>query len=788
MLALLLVLAGLGSHASPVPTTTPWPSIPDPSPYSTPRGSIYLCPVTINPGINDTLSTPLSQSQLPPLHLANVGDTLTLDYGKAVAGKPTFEITSIGSPYAQIEVKYTEAFQGLLTNQSDGPFAFSNGLANTFRVETFNITSSGRLTSYFIQGSQRWQSIKLIAGSDLRMATVGFEATTDTSPLDSKKGYFASSNGNYTDIWNLGPYTQQVDCFAPGSQTTTWDFDDEQGAYVRGQKPASSTTGVNFHNYTLAFETKIDHGGVGWRLDTEIDAIQATGPILLLTSDYPEGSFANPDFPPNTLVLGTGWSLQSQISLPGFTLDTFALPFNLSEQAWHTIETDSPGGGLYTVRVDGHSVASFNLTSYGKALPNPYIPGGYYKGFAFGPWRDQAAWYRKVTVTSGGSMLYSNPLTNATQVRSEYGINANDHYVCSDAGKRDRYSWVGDRIHSSRAIAVSTGQFEFVTGSADQAFEKQIASGQVPANSLLGPVDAQGVLVRTTNVDPLLIDYEFDFITLLRDFWMRSGDSQYIVDNWSRIKAVASFAVSRSLDDVTQLSFISGESGPAFGIGTTAAMIQGLDAASQLATVVGDDMAATFYAQQAESTRKAADALLWNATTQAYVDTINTGVFSMVGVARAALAGVGSPERTQASLATLGNLKVTAGYHNSSSDPSDTPIEIDPYYEGFLLEVFAQQNQTKLAQDLLDRTWLPMVRKDANYTGGYWEYVSADGTHPGLELFTAQTHFWGSYPTVFLTEYALGVRATSAGYADFVFAPLSGFDVEWNVGRVRESR
>ena len=90
----------------------------------------------------------------------------------------------------------------------------------------------------------------------------------------------------------------------------------------------------------------IDFGGVGWRVDTEIDAIQATGPIcelpnpprtyfriltfsrVVLTSEYPAGSFANIDrelLPPNTLVLGRGWSLQNQTSLPGFVLDKFPL-------------------------------------------------------------------------------------------------------------------------------------------------------------------------------------------------------------------------------------------------------------------------------------------------------------------------------------------------------------------------------------------------------------------------------------------------------------------------------
>lgn len=91
-------------------------------------------------------------------------------------------------------------------------------------------------------------------------------------------GYFASSNSTYTDIWALGPRTQQLCCFPPESQTSTWDIT-ANGAYIRGQKPASSARVVNLVNYTLSFETMIDYGGTGWRVDTEIDAIQATGPI-----------------------------------------------------------------------------------------------------------------------------------------------------------------------------------------------------------------------------------------------------------------------------------------------------------------------------------------------------------------------------------------------------------------------------------------------------------------------------------------------------------------------------
>ena len=61
---------------------------------------------------------------------------------------------------------------------------------------------------------------------------------------------------------------------------------------------------------------------------------------------------------------------------------------------------------------------------------------------------------------------------------------------------------------------------------------------------------------------------------------------------------------------------------------------------------------------------------------------------------------------------------------------------------------------------------------------------SPDGSYPGLDLFTGQSHYWGAYSTAFLTEYALGVRPISVGYSQFLFAPLPSFKVEWVQGRV----
>ncbi|RDW84250.1 hypothetical protein BP6252_01840 [Coleophoma cylindrospora] len=768
----------------------PWPSIPLQQPYSSPTGAAYLYPTSIANTLTDAY---INGSAGDPIVFTTVGQTYTLDYGRDVAGYPVFEVAVVEG-YAQIEVKYSEAYNGLLESQGDGPFAFANGLAGTFRVETFNLTHTGNVSSYFIQGSQRWQSITLIKGSYLKLSSVGFKSSVEQTPLDSWGGYFASSNTTYTDIWALGPYTQQLVCFAPGTQTSTWEIT-ENGAYIRGQKPATTAQVVNLKNYTLSFETMVEYGGTGWRVDTEIDAIQATGPIFVLTSEYPDGSFANIDqslVPPNTLVVGRGWSLQNQTSLPGYILDKFPVLFNVTEKVWHTIKTTSPGDNTYTVLLDDLEIAHFNISSYGVGDPNPYIPGGTYKSFAFGPWQDQAAYVRNANVVlSTGETVYSNPMTS-DDVLVEYGVQTNEMYTCSDSGKRDRFSWLGDRLISARAVMAGTGDARFVWGPAEEAFSRQVSSGQIPINTLFSPLDTKGTLIRTTNLDPLLVDYNFDFMQVIFNYWMSSGNNTFLQYYWPKMVSATSYAISRSLDLDTQLYGalsapqnvpLGSEKGQALGPASTISLILGLERMAIMASYLKDNGTANAYRKQAELSRIAIDTLLWNSTDRYYASSVGITGYDVMDIAQVLLGEVGTVERRAQFLEKLASLKVAAGYINGTRY-EDTPRVVNPYYMSFLLEGLAKFGETELAQDLLDRTWSPMVRKDRNYTGAYWEYVSIDGVYPGLDIFTGQSHFWGSYPTVFLTDYVLGIRALKPAFNEFLFAPLPGFRTEWVHGRV----
>jgi hypothetical protein len=86
-------------------------------------------------GLNNASYTPLVFgvgttpiiNGLQPFSSSNVtlnpsAPVLTLDYGAEVAGFPYFEVTSLGGPAAQIEIKYSEQFAGLNLSTGDGPW------------------------------------------------------------------------------------------------------------------------------------------------------------------------------------------------------------------------------------------------------------------------------------------------------------------------------------------------------------------------------------------------------------------------------------------------------------------------------------------------------------------------------------------------------------------------------------------------------------------------------------------------------------------------------------------
>ncbi|PYH94325.1 Six-hairpin glycosidase [Aspergillus ellipticus CBS 707.79] len=720
---------------------------------------------------------------------------VTLDYGTEVGGFPFFEVDTL-SNVVQIEAKYTEAESGLDAPFGDGPWTFSNGLSNTFRVETFNVTFTGQTESFFIQGGLRWQSLLLLTEGSVRICKAGIRSGNDRTAVDALPGYFESSNSLYNEIWALGPRTVQQACIAANSAPSTWEVT-EDGVYLRGQQPAQSVEGASFGNYTMSFHTQIVRGGTGWKVAAGVGGF---GPYFVLTSGYPSDStFVNTNrtiVPPNTLTVGYGWNLVNQTSLTTGKINHDDWPFTIKENQWYKISTSINATG-YSVEINGTEIfvplndlqiVSASIGSSGS------LTGG---TWGFGPYQDQIALVKDVEVyAENGTLLYQNPMTSDS-VLEEFGVLANTHSLCLDGAKRGRLVWSGDFIHTHRVIQASTARSDFLTGSLEYWIDRQASDSSI-YSGYFSMSPAMGQSAKYTDIyDSFgLLDYQLFFLDCFAGYYKHSGDEAFIAKYWTQIKKGVG-AVLPLIDEQSGLAvatngaFFSGSSN---GTAVSALLAYTLTQMAEIASAMDETDLANNWTSRADSLKDAIQKQLWNSQFGFYsVDLSDADEQSITGTAWSILSGVSNDMQTESSIAALSALRLGVGYKTSTSVSNASTTDLSPFLSGFLLEALLKSSRDSLNNSdvkkkaisiLLDQLWAAMVAQNEYYTGGTWEYVYPDGS-PGLDLYTSHAHPWSAAPTYVLTGYVLGIQPTSPGFSKWAFRPaILDVDVSWARGRV----
>jgi len=263
-------------------------------------------------------------------------------------------------------VRYTEDLGDIDKPYSDGPFPFGEGLTNTYRIETLEVTSVGELNSFLAQGGQRWQKLRLLTSGSVTFLTVGFKATVDPVNYDDLPGQFTSSNPTFNEVWKLGARAVGAACFPAGAYKSKWDTS-SNGTFVRGSRAGPSIKGNSFSNYNLTFAANIKRGGLGWAMAYAVNSL--TGGIQLnLVGEYPDTTYANVNktlLPANSVVLGYGFSLVNQTSAISYYLDSFKVPFDIKEGQWYSISAALSGG----VATPSQAISCMNALAALKLSP-----------------------------------------------------------------------------------------------------------------------------------------------------------------------------------------------------------------------------------------------------------------------------------------------------------------------------------------------------------------------------------------------------------------------------------
>ncbi|KAJ5532139.1 hypothetical protein N7494_008691 [Penicillium frequentans] len=716
----------------------------------------------------------------------------TIDYGSETAGYPFFEIESVEAQ-AQIEVKYSEPYDGLQHVWGDGPYTFSTGLSNVARVETFNVTKAGTVKSSLIQGGQRWQSIKLIAGNKVTISRVGFEPTVSVTDPDTLPARFSSDDTVFNAIWKLGQKAATMACLEKGSQKAVWDIDPVKGAFVHSTRSSPNIETSTFEDYTLEFETSIERGGVWWSIAQSVS--YGNGIQLLLVGELPEAStFANTNLsltPPNSILLADAYGFVNQTTLNSYLLDTFTIPFKVHEKEWYTVTMALSGSNQLAVQLNGISIFNVSLSDYYTGGSEVSLSGS----FGFGAYQDQAAWVRNAIVhdSANGSLLYVDSLCDQSAL-ARYGTQSNLGTVCLDGAKRDRLVWMGDFYHTSRIIGASTDRFDWSRGTLSFLLDTQASNGQLNFAPAMGydpttTIDA----FSTDGTYPGLEDYQILGFLGFYNLVKQTNDLKYAAQTWPQWQKQLTWLLStiNATDGLVDVN--SAFLGPGTGGSAVSCLaVEALNGAAEIASALRDKSAARTYNESAKKLADAVNTHLWNDEIGVYsLSRSEKSDFSVAGIGLCITSGVANSTRASqvVSSKNLAKLKLGPGYKDDTTvNEADPSISISPNTNGFLLPALFMGNATTAANDLLRSMWGAMlsedvkagVGNDTTSTGASWEYLDVNGS-PGLSLFTSLSHPWGGAATYVLTEWAAGLRPISGpegfGYRNWLLALETGLQI-----------
>ncbi|KAJ5385842.1 hypothetical protein N7509_008383 [Penicillium cosmopolitanum] len=703
----------------------------------------------------------------------------TLDYGAEVAGFPTLEITNIDGP-TQIEVKYSEQLSGLAEPFSDGPSLFVASLANSFRVETFNITSAGNLSSKLLQGGPTLAKYSLAYSEHGRNSISSSVGAVDT---DNLPGSFHSSNKLYNEIWSLGARAVSLSCFDAGSQKPTMEVS-AQGSKVSSSLPNYSSLTYNFTEYDMEFDAKIARGGFIWSVGYNFGIRSSGGILINLAGKYPEETtYVNTNktlFPPSTITLAHGVSFVNQTTLTSYKLASFKVPFDLEESLWHRISTSVRSNHL-AVSVNQTQLFNVSLSSY-------YVGGSSIStsgAFGFGAWQDQSAYIRGVYARdTTGNMIYHNSMTNAALVLPEYGQHENYFPTCVDGAKRDRLAWLGDFLHTTRIIGVTTNRSDHITGTFKLLLSGQLSSGQLPMAPSLGySPDIAPKTFAVSGIAYLLPDYQILALISFVSYMEHTNDTAFACEHWIAWKAAVQWLAeyrdeSTGLIDFSQ--FGNAFLGPSSGSAVNAASIEAFKGMASVASAIGDASSANKWATIYKSLQATLNAHLWSEEYGVYsIQESQPGNFSISALGFAITSGSANATQINLALSKLHSLKLGPGYRDSSLvASSDLDANLSPNTNGFLLPALLQQKQAAPAKFLLNNLWGAMVSNDTTKSGSTWEYVNQK-SQPGYGQFTSLSHPWGGAATYALTNYVAGIRPVSFGYKSWIVEPAyAGFGLD----------
>jgi hypothetical protein len=632
--------------------------------------------------------------------------------------------------------------------QGDGPVAMAATM-DTYRINSYNITSTGAINNRLIQGTFRYQKLNLSSAGQLQIRSIGVRPTTHTTPLTQLPGSFESSNEQINSVWAAGARTLQLTEIPKNTIPNFWVVTPE-GSLVESLAPQTLNKALaSSANYNITFEVKMNKGGFGFSV---------------LSDTLNSGIYISVDSVEKTISAHEG----STIIDPLLVREVLPSNMTLDLGRWYSVLAEVASTDI-AVSIDGMQIISFSQTSK------------FFGSIGLGASFKQSAMFKNLQAASLEGEVYSNDLTNPTFL-DDFFMGSNPLDTSVDGSRRDRIAYAGDLDVAGASALVSTHGLEFILGTLDLLGSYQLTPGffsptaSIQQQPLSAPLDFD-----VTG----LLGYSFNLLTAAAATYMHTGDTEFAQEWAPKVRKMMDWADSQTLDNgLFNLSDISfgGDwnyyDPPQAGVVTKFNVLYAYSLQQCIPLLAGAGVNDTaVYQQRLDSLRQAIDQNLWSDELNAYYlsEAIQTG-FGQDSNAIAILAGVNlnSSHSTQSILSTMskelaapgGPLAFSSGVHAAGFQKF-----ISPYASAYHLRAALTSGHAEFASELLSALWMPMINPgNENYTSTFWETLNEDG-RPGLGIGTSLCHAWAAGPTAELSTFVLGARPTTPGWDNWVVAP-----------------
>ncbi|KAG9947652.1 bacterial alpha-L-rhamnosidase domain-containing protein, partial [Aureobasidium melanogenum] len=336
----------------------------------------------------------------------------------------------------------------------------------------------------------------------------------------------------------------------------------------------------------------------------------------------------------------------------------------------------------------------------------------------------------------------------------------------TDGPKRDKLIWPGDFAISVPGVFLSTDDAITVKLSLQQLFASQ--------NTTTGalPWFAQPVYVFPENsfIDfgKVVFSFNYHLFTLLglHNYWIYTGDDEYLQNNWNRFKLGLNYSLS-FVDETGLANVTSPFDWLRVGMGghnieANSILKHTLDVAVTLAYAVNDTSHIASWSNASIAIASAANTLLWDSTASLYKDNETTTLHPQDGNVWSIIAGIASANQ---STAISSALATRWGPYGAPAPEAGTTIS--PFISGFELQAHFLAGQPQRAIDLMRFMWADFMLDDPRMTNStYIEGYDTSGAlhYPAYadDARISHSHGWSSGPVLALSTFAAGLHVLNA--------------------------